>query len=234
MFLICVWTGNGIILSGKTGAVYGPFSAQVDNGEARQLSALSGQPHSAVLFRQDNLQDGDHELTVTNHGGGLLNRFCIDSATPIVWSPLSPAPGPAPTPPQHKVNSGLIAGAVIGALAGFVVLLCLLGCASRRKRERMARRAASEKNEEAAYESTLISTPPFALPSLPPSPHSYDSHQSLHSYAYPQSPRPHAHHQSPRSRAYPQSHMSQEHNYYHISRTPSQRSDRTPTVVTVY
>ncbi|CEL60199.1 hypothetical protein RSOLAG1IB_09437 [Rhizoctonia solani AG-1 IB] len=75
-----------------------------------------------MLFRQDNLPDGEHTLVVTNSGNASL---AIISALPVIWSK---DPGHA-----HGIHGGIIAAIVVGLSIGIAMLVFLWLWFTRRK-----------------------------------------------------------------------------------------------------
>ncbi|KAG9095873.1 hypothetical protein FRC06_009332 [Ceratobasidium sp. 370] len=171
------FSGNGIVLNGKTGIAYGMFSVRVDNDAPRQLNASSQQTHSTILYRQDNLQSGNHTLTVTNLGGGFTS-LSIGSATPIVWSanpnsppsnPNSPPSNPGSSAPR-RINPGVLAAEIVGpVVAVAAIFLFVLWCVRRRRRARRAEQAENE-TERQRPQSGFLQTTPFVLPYAPQTP----------------------------------------------------------------
>ncbi|QRW07411.1 Transmembrane alpha-helix domain [Ceratobasidium sp. AG-Ba] len=165
------FSGNGIVLYGKTGLAYGMFSVQVDGNPPRQLNASSQQTHSTILYRQDRLTSGNHTLTVTNRGGGFTS-LSIGSAVPLIWSedPNSSSQGSK----RPQTNSAVIIGVVVGTVVVLAALLLfVLWFVRRRKRQR---EAAEEEVANQRPQSTLLQSTPFVLPQSPHSPsRSYNS-----------------------------------------------------------
>ncbi|QRV93257.1 hypothetical protein RhiJN_21275 [Ceratobasidium sp. AG-Ba] len=164
------FSGNGIVLYGKTGLAYGMFSVQVDGNSYRQLNASSQQTHSTILYRQDRLPSGNHTLTVINLGGGFTS-LSIGSAVPIIWSedPNSPPQGSG----KPHTNLAVIIGVVVGTVVVLAALLLFVLWFVRRRRQRAA---AEEEVANQRPQSALLQSTPFVLPQSPHSPsRSYNS-----------------------------------------------------------
>ncbi|KAG8731683.1 hypothetical protein FRC10_001571 [Ceratobasidium sp. 414] len=180
------FSGNGVVLNGKTGISFGMFSVQVDNDIARQLNASSQQTHSTILYRRDNLQSGNHTLTVTNLGGGFTS-LSIGSATPIIWSanPNSPSSNPGSGSSPRPINTGVLVAEIVGAVVGLaIIVLCVFWCLRRRR----ARRNEQTENEAERQRpaSGFVHTTPFVLPYAPQSPdQSYESRKTDMQSQYP-------------------------------------------------
>ncbi|KAG8683343.1 hypothetical protein FRC08_014334 [Ceratobasidium sp. 394] len=157
-----------------------PYSAQIDNNPARQLSAQSTQTHSSLLvgplavrltlsfdpfphqFRQDNLASGNHTLVVTNRGGGF-GSLAIGSATPIIWSDgSSPSSSPSASS-SNSPNVGVIAGAVVAAVVVLAVVLIALLWFLRRRRQAQDTKG-HDVVRPTTNESAFIDATPFVLP----------------------------------------------------------------------
>lgn len=153
--------GNGIELAGKTGNIFGAFSAQIDDNPPRNLNAQSAQTHKTLLFRQDDLAPGNHTLVVTNRGGGFTS-LAIGKATPIVWS-SDPNPTPTTKTTSHSSNTGTIVGAVVGGVVGLAAFLLLLLWLLRRRRRARAR-AEEADVVRPVHEPAFLNATPFVLP----------------------------------------------------------------------
>ncbi|KAG8702615.1 hypothetical protein FRC09_004649, partial [Ceratobasidium sp. 395] len=150
--------GNGITLEGKTGAMFGAFSAQVDNNPARQFNAQSSQTHSTLLFRQDNLSTGNHTLVVTNRGGGFTS-LAIGSAVPIIWSDH---PNTPPSSNSSHSHAGAIAGAVVGVVVGLAAII--LGLLWFFRQRRRAQDSPGGDVVRPTNEPAFIDATPFVMP----------------------------------------------------------------------
>ncbi|KAG8719538.1 hypothetical protein FRC08_002607 [Ceratobasidium sp. 394] len=187
--VIISFSGNGIVLNGKTGISYGMFSVQVDNGITRQLNASSQQTHSTVLYRQDNLQPGSHTLTVTNLGRGFTS-LSVGSATPIIWSadPNSPPSNSGSrSDSPRRINPGVLAAEIVGAVVGLaIIVLFVLWCVRRRRQARRNEQAEDEAERQRPL-SGFMQTTPFVLPYAPQSPisQSYESRKTGMQSQYP-------------------------------------------------
>lgn len=144
--------GNGISLYGVTGPSAGTFSAQVDGYDAQELNAFSQQAHDTLLFRQDNLTNGEHTLTVINRG---TSQLAISSAIPVLWSDGNPG---------SHVSSGVIAGAVVAGVVGLALLSFIVVWVLRRRRK-----SAREEGlrVHSIHEPAFIDATPFEFPISP-------------------------------------------------------------------
>ncbi|KAF8599209.1 hypothetical protein BDV93DRAFT_526285 [Ceratobasidium sp. AG-I] len=173
--------GNGIILNGKTGASFGEFTAQVDSYDTHELTAVSAQTHSSVLFRQDGLPDGKHTLVVTNKGYSSLS---IGSATPVVWSTTTnlPTPGSSASTQEPSSHTGAIAGGIVGGVVILALFTLFLLWALRRRRRQQDRQNSADVDgvidDRAAP--AFVHTTPFVLPPTPAATQSIQYTQSSH------------------------------------------------------
>ncbi|KAG8790188.1 hypothetical protein FRC12_012574 [Ceratobasidium sp. 428] len=173
------FSGNGIVLNGKRGIVYGMFRVQVDNDTPRELSASSQQTHSTILYRRDNLKPGNHILTVTNLGGGFTS-LSIGSAVPIIWS-ADPNAGSSNSNSgsgsSHSVNAGALAGGIAGGVIGLAAIVLFILWFIRRGRSR--RDAQADEIERQRPQSGFAQTTPFVMPYAPQTPtHSFDGRKT--------------------------------------------------------
>ncbi|KAF8706823.1 hypothetical protein RHS03_04522, partial [Rhizoctonia solani] len=153
------FNGNGIELYGRTGPSFGWFSAQVDELEELRFNANSEQTHNTLLFRQDNLTSGSHNLIVTNRG----TRLAITSAKPILWrDPNEPSSDNGSD--NHTTNIGLIVGVVVGVVIGLsaIAFILLFVLRRRRRKQRDNDLRVRPSNEPAFLDAT-----PFELPASP-------------------------------------------------------------------
>ncbi|KAJ1304109.1 hypothetical protein OPQ81_008511 [Rhizoctonia solani] len=134
-----------------------PYITQVDNLDPHEFNAYSGKLHNTLLFRQDNLTDGDHTLIVTNRG----NALAIASALPIMWST-----GQDPQGGLRYLDGRLIAGVVIGLTLGMTLLVVLWLWLARRHHAYQGVYTDGHFNVPKIYQPTFEATP-FILPLSP-------------------------------------------------------------------
>ncbi|CAE6500098.1 unnamed protein product [Rhizoctonia solani] len=150
------FSGNGIEIWGKTGLIYGQFSARIEGYDEHQLSANSQQTHDALLFRQDNLTSGTYTVQLTNRGSSTL---AITSAKPILWRD----PNSSSQSGSH-VSVGLIAGVVVAGVVVLAVLVLIVFLALRRRRRKQHE---NENRVRSSHEPAFIDATPFELPASP-------------------------------------------------------------------
>ncbi|CAE7114168.1 unnamed protein product, partial [Rhizoctonia solani] len=151
------FSGNGIELYGKTGPVYGQFSAQVEGYDEQQLSANSEQVHDALLFRQDNLPSGSHTILVTNRGTSTL---AITSAKPVIWKAPN-SPNSDAQAGSHTTNTAVIAGAVVGVVVGLAAIILIIFLVLRRRRRKQRH---NDNRVQSSHEPAFLDATPFELP----------------------------------------------------------------------
>ncbi|CAE6437362.1 unnamed protein product [Rhizoctonia solani] len=150
------FNGNGIELYGRTGPSFGWFSAQIDNLDELRFNANSEQTHNTLLFRQDNLTSGRHNLIVTNRGA----KLAITSAKPVLWrDPNEPTPDNGSD--THSTNTGLIAGVVVGVVVGLSAIVFILVFALRNRRRK---RQENDLRVRSSHEPAFLDATPFELP----------------------------------------------------------------------
>ncbi|CAE6385612.1 unnamed protein product [Rhizoctonia solani] len=153
------FNGNGIELYGRTGPSFGWFSAQIDDLDELQFNANSEQTHTTLLFRQDNLTSGRHNLVVTNRGP----KLAVTSAKPILWKdPNEPTPDSGSS--AETTHTGLIAGVVVGVVVGLSAIAFILLFVLRKRRRKQ------QENDLRVHSSqgpAFLDATPFELPTSP-------------------------------------------------------------------
>ncbi|KAG9316489.1 hypothetical protein JVU11DRAFT_2528 [Chiua virens] len=122
----CTIQGEAISLYGTSGPDNGPYSAQLDSGNAITYNASNVYPtnYAVMLYHADNLGSGSHQLVLTNLPASPAQSLSIDYAE--LWttsnSTTTPSTPNATSNPQNlssssNLGSGAIAGIVIAAAA---------------------------------------------------------------------------------------------------------------------
>ncbi|KIJ67686.1 hypothetical protein HYDPIDRAFT_25166 [Hydnomerulius pinastri MD-312] len=126
---------EAVTLFGATGPSNGPYTVQVDGGQANKYNATSFMANYGVaLFHADNLGPGQHQMVVTNLPDTNGQSLSIDYATLMTLSSSSTTSGSgsgsssgsgsgsgAPTSnlstSPNQLSSGAIAGIVVAVVA---------------------------------------------------------------------------------------------------------------------
>ncbi|KAH7888794.1 hypothetical protein F5I97DRAFT_1935252 [Phlebopus sp. FC_14] len=110
---------EAITLFGATGPSNGPYSVQLDEGQAIKYNATTFTPlYGVTLFHADNLGSGQHEITVTNLPDTNGQSLSIDYAVLLSSSTSSLTTSTDPS----QLSSGAIAGVVVSVVAAVVAL----------------------------------------------------------------------------------------------------------------
>ncbi|KAF8441355.1 hypothetical protein L210DRAFT_3536956 [Boletus edulis BED1] len=115
------FTGEVVTLFGTSGPSNGPYSVQLDGGQAVQYNASNAYPtnYGVTIYHADNLGSGAHQIVLTNLPATSGQYLTVDYAQ--VWN-IATSTSPSVTScaplsnndiPQYKLSSGAIAGLVV-------------------------------------------------------------------------------------------------------------------------
>ncbi|KAG6378052.1 hypothetical protein JVT61DRAFT_13733 [Boletus reticuloceps] len=120
-FKLTVRPGEVVTLFGTSGPSNGPYSVQLDGGQAVQYNASNAYPtnYGVTIYHADNLGSGAHQILLTNLPATSGQYLTVDYAQ--VWN-IANSTSPSVTPcvplsnnviSQYKLSSGAIAGLVV-------------------------------------------------------------------------------------------------------------------------
>lgn len=109
-----IFTGEMVTLFGATSTSTGPYTAQLDGGNAFKYNGTAFLPfYGVTLYHADNLGSGQHNLTLTNVPAAAGQQLCIDYAL-VSTLPNDTVTVPATVSDSSTVSKQLTSGAIAG------------------------------------------------------------------------------------------------------------------------